>query len=95
MTQKKQPINSEQSLDIRLIRLIHEIESEPKFEAKIGLVQAVLNESESQPDAIQAMQHMLRIIHNDRFQQLRTIGEIMKLLEFVSCQNTEANRYEM
>ena len=95
MTQKKEPVNVKMNLDVRLIRLIHDIESEPKFDAKIGLVQAVLNESESKPDAIQAMQHMLRVIHNERFQQLRTIGEIMKLLEFVSCQGTQTYRDEL
>ncbi|MBD97734.1 MAG: hypothetical protein P8L47_00905 [Candidatus Marinamargulisbacteria bacterium] len=95
MTQEKEQINVKMSLDVRLIRLIHDIESEPKFDAKIGLVQAVLNESESKPDAIQAMQHMLRVIHNERFQQLRTIGEIMKLLEFVSCQGAQTGRDEL
>lgn len=79
------------SLDIRLIRLIHDIQSEPKFDARLALVRAVLHESEAESEAIQAMRHTLRMIHEERFQQLRIIGEIMKLLEFLSCQHTQSH----
>ncbi len=85
MTHEQAP--NAMSLDIRLIRLIHDIQSEPKFDARLALVRAVLHESE----AIQAMRHTLRMIHEERFQQLRIIGEIMKLLEFLSCQHTQSH----
>jgi hypothetical protein len=93
MTQEQAP--NEISLDIRLIRLIHDIQSEPKFDARVALVRAVLHEleaeSEAESEAIQAMRHTLRMIHEERFQQLRIIGEIMKLLEFLSCQHTQSH----
>ena len=89
MTQEQAP--NAISLDIRLIRLIHDIQSEPKFDARLALVRAVLHESEAESEAIQAMRHTLRMIHEERFQQLRIIGEIMKLLEFLSCQHTQSH----
>ena len=89
MTHEQAP--NAMSLDIRLIRLIHDIQSEPKFDARLALVRAVLHESESESEAIQAMRHTLRMIHEERFQQLRIIGEIMKLLEFLSCQHTQSH----
>ena len=89
MTQEQAP--NAMSLDIRLIRLIHDIQSEPKFDARLALVRAVLHELEAESEAIQAMRHTLRMIHEERFQQLRIIGEIMKLLEFLSCQHTQSH----
>jgi len=89
MTHEQAP--NAMSLDIRLIRLIHDIQSEPKFDARLALVRAVLHESEAESEAIQAMRHTLRMIHEERFQQLRIIGEIMKLLEFLSCQHTQSH----
>ena len=82
--------HSEVNLDIRLVRLIHEVQFEPKFDAKLALVRSVLQECKFESESIQSMQHTLRMIHEDRFQQLRVIGEIMKLLEFMSCQHTQS-----